>query len=150
MFRKYKITFSAIVNILGYLGLIPFFFSIILIYFFSSRYNDLFINSFIYYLTIIISFIGATYWGLSMKEKKKIVVIFSVIPSILSWVILSFIKSDFLKLLIFLFLLNLILFIEFFLKRILNLAEWYISLRVKLNIILSICIILVILKLNVS
>ena len=71
-------------EVLGLLGFLPFLFIIIL----SVLDNDnlsFFINFVVFYLFLIISFIGAVYWGIaiSLKKKNSKLVILSVLPSIL-------------------------------------------------------------------
>ena len=71
-------------EIFGILGFIPF---LIIIFLIFTNKDDvrIYLDLVIFYLFIIISFIGATYWGLSIssKKNKSRLIIFSVIPSII-------------------------------------------------------------------
>ena len=57
-------------EVLGYLGFFPFVFLIILVSIDKGNL-DLYINLVAFYLFIIISFIGAVYWGITITLKKK-------------------------------------------------------------------------------
>ena len=69
--------------LLSYSGIIPFIFIIIDKYFFFQINEDISINFIIYYLLIIIVFIGSINWNFEKKVENHII-IYGFLPSILS------------------------------------------------------------------
>ena len=129
---------------LGGLGFFPFIILIILFLFNESNIN-FFLNIAIFYLFIIISFIGASYWGIAINLKKKDnkLVVFSIFPSILVSLIYIITILQILKLLIGIFFLNLIFIYE---KNYLKsyLPNWYLRLRKNLNLLVSLSVFIII------
>jgi hypothetical protein len=80
-------------RLLGYLGLLPF---IIPTMFLFCDYHHFMVwkNILISYAAVILSFLGAVYWGVAMivKEmsikKRNMMLSWSVIPSIVAWICL--------------------------------------------------------------
>ena len=78
-------------QVLAYFGLIPFIFSIICIVFMPSK-SIFFINIAFSYGAIILTFVGAIYWGIALKNSTKsekivdvnLMYIWSIVPSLLS------------------------------------------------------------------
>ncbi|MGA0412218.1 MAG: DUF3429 domain-containing protein [Candidatus Puniceispirillales bacterium] len=124
-----------IMIILGILGLFPFFFGLVELYF---NRNELIFNINIpkYYGAIILTFIGSKYWGiiLTIGDQNKIsdrlknqIIIWSIIPSTLGIISLSLQTS----LSFFVLVLGFIScqIIDELLYKPLNFAHWYICLR---------------------
>ena len=131
-------------EIFGILGFIPF---IIIIFLIFTNKDDvkIYLDLAIFYLFIIISFIGATYWGLaiSSKKNKSRLIIFSVIPSIIVTFIYLLNITTPVKLLIGILFLNFIFFYEkYFFKN--ELPKWYLNLRRNLNVLVTSTILIII------
>ena len=131
-------------EIFGILGFIPF---IIIIFLIFTNKDDvkIYLDLAIFYLFIIISFIGATYWGLaiSSKKNKSRLIIFSVIPSIIVTFIYFLNITIPVKLVIGILFLNFIFFYEkSFFKN--ELPKWYLNLRRNLNFLVTSTILIII------
>mgnify|MGYP001179068450 FL=1 len=134
---------------LGFLAILPFL--IITLLCLLNKENHLkYLNITVFYLSIILSFIGASYWGISLNTKniKNKPVIFSVIPAILVVFFYVLEISVFLNLILCVFLMNIILLFEkyFFLAFI---PKWYFKLRVTLNKLVT-AIVFVIILITIS
>ena len=109
-----------------------------------------YLNITVFYLSTILSFIGASYWGISLNKKnmKNNPVIFSVIPAILVVFFYVLEIGVFLNLILCVFLMNIILLFEkyFFLSFI---PKWYFKLRVTLNKLVT-AIVFVIILITIS
>ena len=113
---------------MGGLGFFPFIILIILFLFNESNINY-FLNIAIFYLFIIISFIGASYWGIAINLKKdNKLVVFSIFPSILVSLIYIYNYTSNFKITHWYFFLNLIFIYE---KNYLKsyLPNWYLRLK---------------------
>ena len=99
-------------ELLGGLGLSPFVITIFLISF-NYGNSNFYLDIAIFYLFIIISFIGASYWGITINFKKKDykLVVFSILPSIIVSLIYILTIPSILKLIIGVFFLNFIFFL---------------------------------------
>ena len=131
-------------EIFGILGFIPFI-TIIFLIFTNKDDVKIYLDLAIFYLFIIISFIGATYWGLaiSSKKNKPRLIIFSVIPSIIVTFIYFLNITILVKLLIGILFLNFIFFYEkSFFKN--ELPKWYLNLRRNLNFLVTSTILIII------
>ena len=129
----------------GIFGFLPFLLIIFLI-FLNKNNVSIYLDFIIFYLFIIIVFIGATHWGfvLSLKKKKSKLIFFSIIPSILVSFIYILKITITLKLLIGIFLLNIIFFYEkTYLKNIF--PDWYLVLRRNLNFFVTSAVLIIIL-----
>ena len=129
----------------GILGFIPFLLIIFLIFFNKNNLN-IYLDLIMFYLFIIIVFIGATHWGftLSLKKKKSSLLFFSIIPSILVSFIYILKIAIILKLLIGIFFLNIFFFYEkVYLKNIF--PDWYLVLRRNLNFFVTSAVLTIIL-----
>jgi hypothetical protein len=132
-------------EVYGILGFIPFLLIIFLI-FFNKNNLSIYLDLIMFYLFIIIAFIGATHWGfaLSLKKKKSSLLFFSIIPSILVSFIYILKITITLKLLIGIFFLNIIFFYEkIYLKNIF--PDWYLVLRRNLNFFVTSAVLTIIL-----
>jgi len=72
---------------IGIPGLIPFylcFYNIDLIF---LEFNK---EMFVTYSSVILSFLGAVYWGLYLNSKNKVAIIFSVTPCVYAFFVLSY------------------------------------------------------------
>ena len=75
------------IYLIGIPGLIPFylcFYSIDLIFLDFNK------QMFVYYSAVILSFLGAVYWGVFLHSKNVIAILFSVCPSVYAFFVLSF------------------------------------------------------------
>ena len=129
----------------GIFGFLPFLLIIFLI-FFNKNNLSIYLDLIMFYLFIIIAFIGATHWGfaLSLEKKKSSLLFFSIIPSILVSFIYILKITITLKLLIGIFFLNIIFFYEkVYLKNIF--PDWYLVLRRNLNFFVTSAILTIIL-----
>ena len=75
------------IYLIGIPGLIPFylcFYNIDLI--FLDFDNDMFV----YYSAVIMSFLGAVYWGVYLQSKNNIAILFSVCPAVYAFLVLAF------------------------------------------------------------
>ena len=131
-------------EVLGYLGFFPFYFLIILVSIDKGNLN-LYINLVAFYLFIIISFIGAVYWGITITLKKKTskLIIFSVVPSIIVSIIYILNIPIILKIFTGIFLLNSMYFFEK-LYCVNFLPNWYLKLRKNLNFFVTALILVII------
>ena len=134
-----------IYQILGFLGFVPFLF-IIFLCFYDELHINKYLKATIFYLFIIICFIGATYWGIAINLQKKNIklLFFSVIPTIFI-VFLYFLNIDLtIKLLASIIFLNIIFIYEYtYLKN--HIPVWYLKLRKKLNFLVTSSVLIIIL-----
>ena len=134
-----------IYKFLGILGFIPFLFFLFLSFLDQSNSVE-YLKATSFYLSIVISFIGASYWGIALNLKTKNITlsIFSVIPAILVSLLHILNIYLFLKLLAGILFLNIIFFYErsYFKDYI---PIWYIELRKKLNFLVTFSVLIIIL-----
>lgn len=131
-------------KLLGYLGLLPF---IIPTVFLFCDYHHFMVwrNVLISYAAVILSFLGAVYWGVAMivKEmsikKRNVMLAWSVIPSIVAWICLLIPQVY------GLILLSVFFVISFFMDMQLTKSEakpaWYIPLRFQLTVVVTTCLV---------
>ena len=130
-------------KLLGYLGLLPFIASTLLL-FLDSGHSAIWSHFLITYAAIILSFIGALYWAFAMtinqlsEIDRKLAFIWSVISSIIAWISLFMNESFALILLVIFFILNLAK--DKRLPRNADLPEWYLPLRLNLTYIVTTCL----------
>ena len=75
------------IYLIGIPGLIPFylcFYNIDLIFLEFDK------QMFVHYSTVILSFLGAVYWGVYLQSKNTIAILFSVCPAVYAFFVLSF------------------------------------------------------------
>ncbi len=133
-------------KILGYLGLIPFLTSGVLIWF--TQFHTYAIKSLSIYAAVILTFIGGVHWGIAMhthqnKNQSKINTrnqfIFSVIPSLIAWSAIVFSNSTGLVIIALCFgmfwLIEKLYFHEY-------LSSWYMRLRSHLTLVACFSIII--------
>ena len=124
---------------LGLSGIIPFIFLTIGIWFFPYDLKLFALYNLLNYSVIIISFLGAIYWGVAMRNEKKSFkpYFISVIPSILSWFMLMGFFSHYLLILVFIILTFFcIYFMDIKYVKSGFFPEWYGSLRKTISIII--------------
>ncbi len=132
---------SKLITILSILGLLPFFFGLIDLF---INKNNLFfvINLPKYYGSIILTFLGAVYWGVVLKdynknlipEKIKIyITCWSIMPSLCSGLILIFNHNITIIILALCFFI--VQFVDEFIIRYFKFPIWYLFLRRSLTIV---------------
>ena len=73
---------------LGYMGLLPFVALSIALWFVNEEYTAVVSNSLFLYAAIILSFMGAIYWGVAIADSNKPdakLLGYSVIPALVAW-----------------------------------------------------------------
>jgi hypothetical protein len=131
-------------KILGYLGLLPFVIPTFFL-FYDYHHLEMWRHFLITYAAIILSFVGALHWSFAMllhdlpANKQKWSFIWSVIPSLAAWVALSIPQFYSFFLLATFFILNLIK--DKTLSNIVELPNWYISLRHNLTFVATACLV---------
>tara|TARA_X000000950_G_C13907308_1_gene657473 strand:+ start:3161 stop:3634 length:474 start_codon:yes stop_codon:yes gene_type:complete len=149
-FIKNVKTTKSFATFIGHLGLIPFIFITLGVWFFPVEYKPDFESAFLLYLSLIISFLASIYWGIAVKDKKNnnshIKLTLSVLPLVLIFIINILKLSIIIKLLVYFLMLNSILILEYVFYKFTEIPKWYLSLRARLNISLNIIIILFILS----
>ena len=124
-------------KILGYLGLVPFLTSGVLVWF--TQFHTYAVKSLSIYAAVILTFIGGVHWGIAMhtlqnknqsKTNARNQFIFSVIPSLIAWMTIVFTNSSGLVIIALCFgmfwLIGKLYFQEY-------LSSWYIQLRTHLT-----------------
>ena len=136
-------TSEKLAKILGFSGLIPFVLAIVSFSFDVDKIRILEIVM-VYGYTII-AFLGGIYWGVGLNVRigaKKYFFI-STLPSIFVLISLLFKLSLILKLIYLICILNFFLYLEFSFLQTLKLPIWFLFLRVKLNIFLTLLLIII-------
>tara|TARA_B100000686_G_scaffold354093_1_gene462625 strand:- start:1956 stop:2435 length:480 start_codon:yes stop_codon:yes gene_type:complete len=129
--------------LLAMVGVIPFIFLSLGIWFLSDLLKSVALYYLLNYSVIIITFIGAIYWGVAMEkgEKKFTPYFISVIPALLCWfMFMGFFSNYILILVFFLF--------SFFFMYLIDLQYvksnffpiWYLALRKIVSVIVIICL----------
>ena len=136
---------NATYNILGYAGVFPLLLLLILIWILDKRYHPFIINSIFSYITVILTFIGAVYWGfaffLNNKQKAKLCYLFSVLPGILASLTFIFVSNFFLKTILFIIYFLSIYQIEKKFSKSIKIPINYLRLRFKLTFLLTLLLI---------
>jgi len=124
----------------GYSGLLPFILMLIGYYYATGNIKIFFLNAFLAYSAVILSFIGAVHWGVVLKEdafnNATRSLLLAMMPSLIGWVAL--LCPPLIALIIFA-----IIFPCFFVYEWLNnlnilLPRWYLKLRVQLTLFVTI------------
>ena len=140
--KQYK-TQKNLAKILGFSGLIPFIIAFIMLYFNVSKTQVL--ETIIVYGYTIIAFLGGIYWGVGLNIKigaKKYFVI-STLPTIFVLISLLFPLSLISKIIYLICILNFFLYLEFSFLQNIKLPKWFLFLRIKLNILLTLLLIMI-------
>ena len=147
--KQYK-TSENLAKILGFSGLIPFVIALITLNFNVSKIQVL--EVIIIYGYTIIAFLGGIYWGvgLNIKIGAKKYFFISTLPSIFVLISLLFPLSLISKIIYLICILNFFLYLEFSFLKILKLPKWFMFLRIKLNIFLTLLLIMIALSFYLS
>ena len=147
--KQYK-TNENLAKILGFSGLIPFIIAIITLNLNVSKIQVL--EIIIVYGYTIIAFLGGIYWGvgLNIKIAAKKYFFISTLPTILILISLLFSLSLISKIIYLICILNFFLYLEYSFLQTLKLPRWFLLLRIKLNIFLTILLIMIALSAYLS
>ena len=137
-------------KILGFSGLIPFVIAIVSFSFNVDKIRVL--EIIIVYGYTIIAFLGGIYWGvgLNIKIGAKKYFFISTLPTIFVLISLLFPLSLISKIIYLICILNFFLYLEFSFLQTLNLPKWFLFLRIKLNIFLTLLLIMIALSAYLS
>ena len=137
-------------KILGFSGLIPFVIAIVSFSFNVDKIRVL--EIIIVYGYTIITFLGGIYWGvgLNIKIGAKKYFFISTLPTIFVLISLLFPLSFIPKIIYLICILNFFLYLEFSFLQTLNLPKWFLFLRIKLNIFLTLLLIMIALSVYLS
>ena len=75
------------IYLIGIPGLIPFY---LCFYNIDLIFLDFDKDMFVYYSAVIMSFLGAVYWGVYLQSKNNIAILFSVCPAVYAFLVLAF------------------------------------------------------------
>ncbi len=147
--KQYKAN-ENLAKILGYSGLIPFIIAFIIINFNISKTQVL--EAIIIYGYTIIAFLGGIYWGvgLNIKISAKKYFFISTLPTIFVLISLLFPLSLISKIIYLICILNFFLYLEFSFLKTIKLPKWFLFLRIKLNIFLTLLLIMIALSAYLS
>ena len=147
--KQYKAN-EHIAKILGFSGLIPFIIAFIALNFNVSKIQIL--EIIIVYGYTIITFLGGIYWGvgLNIKISSKKYFFISTLPTIFVFISLLFPLSLISKIIYLICILNFFLYLEFSFLQTLKLPKWFLFLRIKLNIFLTLLLIMIALSAYLS
>ena len=137
-------------KILGFSGLIPFIIALIALNFDVNKTQVL--EIIIVYGYTIVAFLGGIYWGvgLNIKVVAKKYFFISTLPTILILISLFFPLSLVSKIIYLICILNFFLYLELFFLQTLKLPKWFLFLRIKLNIFLTLLLIMIALSVYLS
>ena len=137
-------------KILGFSGLIPFVIAIVSFSFNVDKIRVL--EIIIVYGYTIITFLGGIYWGvgLNIKIGAKKYFFISTLPTIFVLISLLFPLSLISKIIYLICILNFFLYLEFSFLQTLKLPKWFLFLRIKLNIFLTLLLIMIALSAYLS
>ena len=140
--KQYK-TKENLAKILGFSGLIPFIIAFITLNFNVGKIQVL--EIIIVYGYTIIAFLGGIYWGvgLNIKIGAKKYFFISTLPTIFVFISLLFPLSSISKIIYLICILNFFLYLEFSFLQTLKLTKWFLFLRIKLNILLTLLLIMI-------
>ena len=128
--------------ILGYLGLIPFIFLSTALWVVQVEYYATVENALLTYAAIILSFMGAIYWGVAINNSanpEKKLLILGVIPALIAW-FASF-AGPFIQFSVLYIAFSGLCVIDSFTAKNGGLPSWYPLLRIPLTVVVIICLI---------
>ena len=136
-------TIENFAKILGFTGLLPFVIAIVSFNFNVDKIRIL--ETIIVYGYTIIAFLGGIYWGvgLNINRGAKKYFFISTLPSIFVLISLLFPLGFISRIIYLICILNFFLYLEFSFLQILKLPKWFLFLRVKLNIFLTLLLIMI-------
>ena len=124
-------------------GLIPFIFLSLGIWFFNDVLKSIALYYLLNYSVIIITFLGAIYWGVAMEkgEKNFKPYVISIIPALLCWFVFMGFFSNYILILIFF----IFAFFSMYLVDVKNVRSnffptWYLPLRKIVSVIVLLCL----------
>ena len=143
-------TNEKLAKILGFSGLIPFVIAIVAFSFDADKIRILEIIT-VYGYTIV-AFLGGIYWGvgLNIRIGAKKYFFISILPTIFVLISLLLSVSLTLKLIYLICILNFFLYLELSFLQTLILPKWFLFLRIKLNIFLTLLLIIIALSAYLS
>ncbi len=132
---------------LGYLGLLPFIASSIVVW--NPAYHDFALQSITIYAAVIVTFIGGVHWGLALQAQSSSgnhkasticnQFIFSVIPSLAAWLAVV-VAQPYSLIIIALCFVTFWYFEKTFFNQ--TFENWYATLRNRLTLVATTCIII--------
>ncbi len=150
IFKKEKHVGRITANFTGYAGTLPFILSAVSVWIIEDTYIENIINAIIIYSYIILTFIGAIYWGIGLNiengKKSCKYFIYSVTPSLCCWLIYLLNLANLINIILLITFLNLSLFIERYFLNLNNNFQWFFLLRLKLNSIVTFSLLILLLK----
>jgi len=135
---------SFVPRLLGYLGLLPFIIPTFFL-FYDHHHFMVWGNVLISYAAVILSFLGAVYWGVAMIviemsiKKRNVMLSWSVIPSIVAWICLLIPQVYGLIVMSVLFVISFLMDIQ--LTKSEAKPVWYIPLRFQLTVVVTTCLV---------
>ena len=147
--KQYK-TNENLAKILGFSGLIPFIIAFIIL---NLKLDNIqVLEIIIIYGYTIIAFLGGIYWGvgLNIKISAKKYFFISTLPTIFVLISLLFPLSLISKIIYLICILNFFLYLEFSFLKTIKLPKWFLFLRIKLNIFLTLLLIMIALSAYLS
>ncbi|AMM17652.1 hypothetical protein AX768_26110 [Burkholderia sp. PAMC 28687] len=119
-------------KLLGYGGAIPFIGLALLVHMLANH-QDVMRHALLGYGACIVSFVGAVHWGiwLATNGKRAAGILWSVVPSIAAWVVLS--VNDRLSCLAMAAVLVSCLIADFRFRQLGDLPQWYVRMRITLT-----------------
>nr|WP_298410789.1 DUF3429 domain-containing protein [uncultured Halomonas sp.] len=138
---------------LGYAGLIPFLVGAICVFVAPLLWQALAIKAFIFYSAVILSFLGGIHWGVAMSQDApdtrnfSMRLVLSMVPSLLAWpaLLLNYVAGILVLMIGFLFL----RLYERQASSIERLPRWYQNLRSVLTVVVVLCHLAVLVRLNI-
>ena len=130
-------TNEKLAKILGFSGLIPFVIAIASFRFDVDKIRIL--EIIIVYGYTIVAFLGGIYWGvgLNLRIGAKKYFFISILPTVFVLISLLLSLSLTIKLIYLICILNFFLYLELYFLQSLTLPKWFLFLRIKLNIFLT-------------
>ena len=128
---------------LSVVGVIPFIFLSLGIWFLSDVLKSIALYYLLNYSVIIITFIGAIYWGVAMEkgEKNFKPYFISVVPALLCWfMFMGFFSNYFLILVFFIFAFFFMYLVDVKYVRSNFFPTWYLKLRKIISVIVLLCL----------
>ncbi len=128
--------------ILGYLGLIPFIVLSISLWIVQVEYYVTVENALLTYAAIILSFMGAIYWGAAINNSanpEKTLLILGVIPALIAW--FASLAGPLIQYSVFYIAFSGLCVIDSFTVKNGALPSWYPRLRIPLTIVVILCLI---------
>lgn len=136
---------STFASTLGYLGLLPFIVTDILLVY-DEGHASLWLNILITYAAVILSFVGALHWAFAMTlpelslQQRRWGFGWSIIPAMVAWVSLVVAGFDSLLIMAAFFVANFLQ--DYFVAKNAYLPYWYMRLRFHLSLVATSCLLI--------